>query len=74
MLTKQLKVIEDGKFAKEWTQEFAGGNKNFNAIRKAEAAHPIEKVGERLRSQMSWIKSKKIAKGATQASFISDSK
>lgn len=73
-MRKQLKAIEDGKFAKEWTKEFAGGNKNFNAIRKAEAAHPIEKVGERLRGQMSWIKSKKIAKGAAQASFIADSK
>ena len=73
-MRKQLKAIEDGKFAKEWTAEFAGGNKNFNAIRKAEAAHPIEKVGERLRASMSWIKSKKIAKGATQASFVADSK
>ncbi len=73
-MVAQLKVIESGKFAKEWTAEYAAGNKNFNAIRKAEAAHPIEKVGEKLRSTMSWIKQSKIKKGASQASFTSSSK
>ena len=73
-MQKQLKEIENGKFAKEWTAEFAGGNKNFNAIRKAEAAHQIEKVGAKLRSTMSWIKQSKIKKGASQASFTSSSK
>lgn len=73
-MQKQLKAIEDGKFAKEWTAEYLGGNKNFNAIRKAEAAHPIEKVGEKLRSTMSWIKQGKIKKGASQASYTSSSK
>jgi ketol-acid reductoisomerase len=73
-MVAQLKAIENGKFAKEWTAEYASGNKNFNAIRKAEAAHPIEKVGEKLRSTMSWIKSTKIKKGASQASFTSSSK
>lgn len=68
-MAAQLKAIEAGKFAKEWIGEFNGGCKNFNAIRKAEAAHPIEKVGAKLRSTMSWIKQKKITKGATQASF-----
>jgi ketol-acid reductoisomerase len=73
-MAAQLKAIENGKFAKEWTAEFAGGNKNFNAIRKAEAAHPIEKTGEKLRATMSWIKQKKIKKGASQASYTSSSK
>jgi ketol-acid reductoisomerase len=73
-MVAQLKAIENGKFAKEWTAEYAAGNKNFNAIRKAEAQHPIEKVGEKLRSTMSWIKSSKIKKGASQASFTSSSK
>nr|MCU0781223.1 ketol-acid reductoisomerase [Akkermansiaceae bacterium] len=62
-MAAQLKAIESGKFAKEWIAEFNGGCKKFNAIRKAEAAHPIEKVGAKLRSTMSWIKQKKIAKG-----------
>jgi ketol-acid reductoisomerase len=73
-MAAQLKAIENGKFAKEWTAEFAGGNKNFNAIRKTEAAHPIEKTGQKLRATMSWIKQKKIKKGASQASYTSSSK
>ena len=73
-MAAQLKAIENGKFAKEWTAEFAGGNKNFNAIRKTEAAHPIEKTGQKLRATMSWVKQKKIKKGASQASYTSSSK
>ena len=74
-MQKQLKEIESGKFAKEWIAEATtGGYKKFDAIRKAEAAHQIEKTGEKLRSTMSWIKQKKLKKGATQASYISSSK
>jgi ketol-acid reductoisomerase len=73
-MAAQLKAIESGKFAKDWTAECAGGNKNFNAIRKTEAAHPIEKTGQKLRATMSWIKQKKIKKGASQASYTSSSK
>jgi ketol-acid reductoisomerase len=73
-MKQQLKDIESGKFAKEWIAEYEGGYKKFNAIRKAEAAHQIEKVGAKLRSTMSWIKQSKIKKGASQASLISSSK
>jgi ketol-acid reductoisomerase len=72
-MSAQLNNIENGKFAKEWTAEYAAGNKHFSAICKAEAQHPIEKVGEKLRSTMSWIKSSKIKKGASQPSFPSSS-
>jgi ketol-acid reductoisomerase len=73
-MAAQLKAIENGKFAKEWMNEYNTGCKNFNAIRKAEAAHPIEKVGAKLRSTMSWLKQSKIKKGASQASYTSSSK
>jgi len=73
-MEKQLKAIESGKWAKEWIKENETGCKNFNKIRKEEANHPIEKVGERLRSTMSWIKRKKLAKGAAQASYVSTSR
>ncbi len=73
-MVAQLKAIEAGKFAKEWMAEYQGGCKNFNKIRKDEAAHQIEKVGERLRGTMSWIKQKKLVKGAAQASYVSASK
>jgi ketol-acid reductoisomerase len=74
-MQKQLKEIESGKFAKEWIAEATtGGYKKFDAIRKAEAAHQIEKVGAKLRSTMSWIKQTKLKKGASQASYVSSSK
>jgi ketol-acid reductoisomerase len=72
-MKKQLREIESGKFAREWVAEFEGGCKNFNKIRKSEAAHQIEKVGSKLRSTMSWLKASKIKKGASQASLISGS-
>jgi ketol-acid reductoisomerase len=73
-MQKQLKDIESGKFAREWIKEATSGGENFDAIRKTEAEHPIEKVGEKLRSTMSWIKQKKLKKGAAQASYVSSSK
>jgi ketol-acid reductoisomerase len=73
-MAKQLKEIESGKFAKDWIQEYKDGYPRFNQIRKDEAAHQIEKTGEKLRSTMSWIKQKKLKKGASQASYISSSK
>jgi ketol-acid reductoisomerase len=73
-MAAQLKTIESGKFAKEWSAEFAKGNKHFNAIRKADAAHPIEKIGAKLRSTMSWIKQKKIKQGTSKASYTAASR
>ncbi|RYD37684.1 MAG: ketol-acid reductoisomerase [Verrucomicrobiaceae bacterium] len=73
-MAKQLKDIESGKFAKDWIAEYKNGYPRFNKIRKEEAAHQIEKTGEKLRSTMSWIKQKKLKKGASQASYVSSSK
>ncbi|NNM28879.1 MAG: ketol-acid reductoisomerase, partial [Akkermansiaceae bacterium] len=72
----QLKTIESGKFAREWVNEFNSGSKNFNRIRREEAKHGIEKVGEKLRGMMSWLggKKKKVGKGVSQASYVSTSK
>ena len=50
-----LKRIQNGEFAKEWMDEYASGGKKFEALRKADAEHPVEKVGEELRKMMSWI-------------------
>ncbi|MBF0489056.1 MAG: ketol-acid reductoisomerase [Candidatus Omnitrophica bacterium] len=55
-MQKILKEIQTGKFAKEWMAENKNGRKNFLQMRKAGDAHPIEKVGARLRSMMSWMK------------------
>jgi ketol-acid reductoisomerase len=50
-----LEEITSGKFADEWIAESESGRENFNALRKAGAEHPIEKVGKELRSMMPWI-------------------
>src|SRR6201997_1642268 len=58
-----LKDIQSGKFAKGWISEYKGGYKKYNALLKKGQQHPIEKVGERLRSLMPWMKKRSI-KGA----------
>ncbi|MBK1832933.1 ketol-acid reductoisomerase [Roseibacillus ishigakijimensis] len=72
-MAQQLKAIENGEFAKEWTDEYNAGGKNFDAIREKEAQHPIEDVGGKLRSMMSWLGDKKVGKGQSQASYVSGS-
>jgi ketol-acid reductoisomerase len=51
-----LDEIQTGKFATEWILENQAQGASFNAMRRKEAAHPIEIVGKKLRSMMSWIK------------------
>jgi len=56
-MKKVLSEIQRGKFASNWIQENrAGGQANFLAMRAVEAAHPVETVGAKLRSMMSWLK------------------
>jgi ketol-acid reductoisomerase len=62
-----LKEIQTGKFAKGWVKEYEGGYKRYNALLKKGQQHPIEKVGERLRSMMPWMQKRSI-KGV-QASY-----
>lgn len=66
-MEKALKEIQSGKFAKGWVKEYQTGYKQYNALLKAGQKHSIEKVGERLRSMMPWMKKRSI-KGA-QASY-----
>ncbi len=53
-MKKILKDIQDGSFAKEWLLENQAGCPHFNAMRKLEAEHPLEKVGAELRKLYSW--------------------
>ncbi len=55
-MRKILKEIQTGKFAREWMEENKKGRKRFNQYRKESAAHPIEKVGAKLRRMMSWMR------------------
>ncbi len=59
-MKKALDEIQDGTFARNWLVENkAAGRANFLALRRIHAEHPIEKVGAKLRSMMSWLKDKK---------------
>ena len=64
---KILKEIQTGKFAKEWTEEYQGGLKNYKALLKEGEKHAIEKTGKRLRGLMPWV-AKRNLKGV-QASY-----
>lgn len=57
-MKKILAEIQDGTFAKNWLLENMVGRPKFNAMRKMEAEHPIEKVGKELRGMMDWIDKK----------------
>ena len=54
-MRKILDEIQSGQFAREWILENQAGRPVFNALRRQSAEHPIEEVGERLRSMMPWI-------------------
>jgi ketol-acid reductoisomerase len=51
-----LSEIQSGKFAREWIDECDSGGARFDKLRKASLEHPIEDVGKRLRSMMSWLR------------------
>lgn len=51
-----LAEIQDGTFAREWILENMAGRPSFNALKRKEADHPIEKTGEELRKMMPWLK------------------
>jgi ketol-acid reductoisomerase len=61
-----LKDIQSGKFAQGWVREYNGGYKKYRALLKAGEKHSIERVGERLRSLMPWMK-KRSVKGVQAA-------
>ena len=50
-----LADIQSGKFADEWMNEHRAGSPRFNELREASRSHPLEKVGEQLRSMMPWL-------------------
>jgi ketol-acid reductoisomerase len=54
-MRKVLDEIRDGSFAEEWIRENEEGSTHFNKLRQAGAAHPIEQVGETLRSMMPFV-------------------
>ena len=55
-----LEDIQSGKFTRDWMLENKVNQTSFKAIRNRNASHPIEEVGEKLRSMMPWIGSNKL--------------
>jgi ketol-acid reductoisomerase len=51
-----LSEIQSGAFAQEWVAEHAAGKPRFIEFRKKSAAHPIEKIGRKLRDLMPWLR------------------
>ena len=58
-MKKILAEIQDGSFAREWLAECDAGWPNMNKLRESSRNHPLEVVGKKLRSMMSWLKPKK---------------
>ncbi|HSO35395.1 MAG TPA: ketol-acid reductoisomerase, partial [Labilithrix sp.] len=54
-MKKILTEIQNGTFARKWIEENETGRVSFEAQRKAERAHPIEKVGAELRKMMPFL-------------------
>lgn len=50
-----LEEIQSGEFAREWILENMAGRPVYNAIKRTDSEHLIEKVGKELRSMMGWI-------------------
>ncbi|MBB2183745.1 ketol-acid reductoisomerase [Lachnospiraceae bacterium MD1] len=59
-MRKVLSDIQDGTFARNWLLENQIGCTNFNAKRRIESEHQLEKVGAELRNMMSWTKKSKL--------------
>jgi len=55
-MRKILKEIQPGQLSREWMLENRVGQTSFKAMRRRNAEHPLEQVGERLRGMMPWIK------------------
>lgn len=50
-----LTDIQDGTFARNWTEEYKAGLPNYKRLKQADLDHPIEKVGKALRARMPWL-------------------
>jgi ketol-acid reductoisomerase len=57
-MKKVLGEIQDGSFARNWLLENKVGRPYFNARKRQDCEHLIEKVGAQLRGMMSWLKKK----------------
>jgi len=59
-MKRVLTDIQTGRFTRDWMLENKVHQASFKAIRRRNAEHPIEQVGERLRAMMPWIAKHKL--------------
>ncbi len=57
-MRRVLREIQDGTFARDWILENQAGRPVYNARRREERNHPLEKVGRELRAMMPWLGSR----------------
>ena len=55
-----LDEVQSGQFAREWILENKANTPTFQAMRKRDRNHELEKVGLELRRMMTWIDSKEV--------------
>ncbi|AWK86843.1 ketol-acid reductoisomerase [Azospirillum thermophilum] len=59
-MKRVLEDIQTGRFVRDWMLECKAGQPSFKAIRRRNAEHEIEKVGEKLRAMMPWIAERRL--------------
>ena len=62
-ISRMLAEIQDGTYARKWIEENEKGRPWFNARRREEQEHLIEKVGAELRQMMPFLKPVQIKPG-----------
>lgn len=64
-MKKLLKEIQDGRFADEFVKEFETGGETIKRLRNEWNAHEVERVGEKLRGMMPWLRGSEKGKNTT---------
>jgi len=59
-MSKILKEVQDGSFAREWILENQANRPMFRALAAKDREHLVEKVGRQLRAMMPWIDAKEV--------------
>src|SRR5688572_11043095 len=54
-MKKILREVQQGKFARQWIRENRTGHRKYSRLLKKDLAHPMEKVGGRLRERRPWL-------------------
>jgi len=57
-MEEMLAEVQDGTFAREWILENQAKRPVYNALKRMDEEHLIEKVGKELRAMMPWLKKK----------------